>query len=63
MEIVRIYYNSIDIQPRLILHHFLRYLGLYVEEVTEGMHSRGESLVDIYIVGDEYMWEKMNLLK
>lgn len=56
MDIVRIYYNSIDVQPHALLHHFLRFLGFYVDERTDGKEPEDiQSVVDIHIISDAYV--------
>ncbi len=56
MDLIRLYYDSRDIRPYIILRHFLRYLGYYIEEVTERSNTGGqESVADIYIMSNLYM--------
>lgn len=51
MELVRLYYNSMDVKPKVLIRHFLRYLGLYVEEVTDdSKQSAVSSVADIYYI-------------
>lgn len=56
MDMIRLFYNSLDVQPGVLLRHFLRYLGFYVDERTDKKWVRHwKSAVDIYIISDEYM--------
>ena len=56
MDIAKIYYSSIDVQPHALLHHFLRYLGFYVDERADGREpDDSKSVVDIYIISDAYV--------
>lgn len=56
MDLIRIYQNSLDIKPKVMLGHFLRYLGFCTEEVSEWNRTSGvESLIDIYVISDKYM--------
>lgn len=62
MELIRLYYNSIDIKPSVLIRHFARYLGLYVEENPAQKSVDNSSLADIYIISDEYFGEKDTFL-
>jgi tetratricopeptide (TPR) repeat protein len=58
MNLIRLYHSSTDVQPKALLHHFLRYIGFYVEEITKGdAKSEEESIADIYIIGRPYVEE------
>ena len=54
MDFVRMYYNSIEVMPKILISHFLRYMGFYIEEITDGTEpSSKESSLDVYIVSEE----------
>lgn len=56
MDIIKLYNSDIDIQPSVMLHHFLRYLGFYVEEVVDdSQNDETESIADIYIISNGFM--------
>ncbi len=58
MELVRLYYNSMDVRPSVLVRHFVRYLGLYVEENIEKGKMNSHSLTDIYFVSDAFFEDK-----
>ena len=35
MEVIRLFCSSMDVKPRVLLNHILRYMGFYTEEITE----------------------------
>lgn len=54
MDFVRMYYNSVEVMPKILISHFLRYMGFYIEEITDGTEpSSKESSLDVYIVSEE----------
>lgn len=56
MDLIRMIYNTMDIEPSVLVHHFLRFFGFYIEANSKESESFGvESLVDIYIVGDRFV--------
>lgn len=56
MDRIRMFYSNLDTKPRVLISLFLRYLGFYVEDIAGNTKdSDVESLVDIYIVSDEYV--------
>lgn len=56
MEVIRLFCSSMDVKPRVLLNHILRYMGFYTEEITETtIPSSMNSLADIFIVSDYYM--------
>lgn len=54
MDVVKLFYSEMDIQPVVLLHHFLRYLGFYVEENPTDQEDM-TSLADIHVISDEYL--------
>ena len=59
MDFVRMYYNSIEVMPKILISHFLRYMGFYIEEIADGTQpSNKVSSLDVYILSKEY--EKQN---
>lgn len=53
MSLVRLFYNSIDVQPSVLIHHFIHYLGFYIEEITEKQNNKNNiSIADIYIISN-----------
>ena len=62
MELIRLYYNSIDVMPSVLIRHFARYIGLYVEENPDQKSIDNHSLADIYIISDEYVKEQNTFL-
>jgi len=63
MEIIRLFYDSLDVKPVTLLNHFLSYLGFYVEEITEATKpSKISSVADIYIISNNYMKCRQNNL-
>lgn len=54
MDIIRLYCNSTNITPRLLISGFLKYLGFYIEdrEKKQEYKSGAVSAVDIYILGN-----------
>lgn len=40
MDVIKLYNSDIDIQPSVMLHHFLRYLGFYIEEAVEKQRTK-----------------------
>lgn len=64
MDVVKVYYSDTDIKPRVLLGHFLRFLGFYVVFISEkNLREDVESLVDIYIIGDNFMKDNFELLE
>ena len=57
MELVRLYYNSMDVRPSVLVRHFVRYLGLYVEENIEKGKMNSHSLTDIYLRIKIQIWK------
>lgn len=58
MELIRLFHSNVDIKPKVLLSHFLRYLGFYVEEIAEGTEpSKVDSIADIYILSKAYVKE------
>lgn len=56
MDRIRMFYSNLDTKPRILINHFSRYLGFYVEDIAENTkESDVESLIDIYIVSDAYV--------
>ena len=56
MDLIRLFFNSIDVEISILLIHFLHYLGFYIEKIEEkGMRSEAESLVDIYIISNAFL--------
>lgn len=56
MDRIRMFYSNLDTKPRILISHFSRYLGFYVEDIAGNTkESDVESLLDIYIVSDEYV--------
>lgn len=63
MELIRLFYDSLDVKPVALLNHFLSYLGFYVEEITETTKpSKINSIADIYIISNNYMKQQQNNL-
>lgn len=59
MDIIRMYNKDTDIQPSLVLHKILRYLGFYIDEINDSSHeNKIESIADIYIISNEFMSER-----
>ena len=58
MELVRLYCNSMDVRPSVLVRHFVRYLGLYVEENSEKGNTSSYSLADIYLVSNEFFGDE-----
>lgn len=56
MDLIRLYYSSITIMPKLLLCHFLRYLGFYIEEIYNNKvtATQAVSVADVFIIGDGY---------
>lgn len=63
MELVRLYYSSMDVRPSVLVRHFVRYLGLYVEENFEKGNINSHSLADIYIISDEFFCDEDTVLE
>lgn len=64
MDIVKVYFHNTDIKPRVLLGHFLRFLGFYVVFISDkNMRNDVESLVDIYLIGDDFMKDNFELLE
>lgn len=58
MDRIRMFYSNVDTKPRVLINHFVRYLGFFVEEITgDTMESDVESLLDIYIISDAFIEE------
>ena len=56
MDRIRMFYSNLDTKPRILISHFSRYLGFYVEDIAGNTkESDIESLLDIYIVSDAYV--------
>lgn len=64
MDLIKLYYSNTDIKPRVLLGHFLRFLGFYVESITSEKNLREDvdSLVDIYIIGNDFAESNRKLL-
>lgn len=63
MELIRLFYDSLDIKPKVLLSHFLHYLGFYVEEITGiTKPSNVYSIADIYIISNYFMENKSSTL-
>lgn len=55
MDIIKLFYNPIDVKPSYLLLHFLKTLGFYIESHTDySCPETGQSIVDIYIVSSDY---------
>lgn len=63
MELVRLYYNSMDVRPSVLVRHFVRYLGLYIEENIEKGKINSHSLADIYIISDASVGDEDTVLE
>lgn len=58
MDLIKIYYSALDVQPERLLRHFFRSIGFYVDEIPDDIRIReNHSLADIYIIGNEYAAE------
>lgn len=56
MDLIRLYSNSIDINPNALLKHFLRFLGFYVDEKLEDDDKDEiDSVADIYIISSAFV--------
>lgn len=56
MQIIRLYCHNLDLKPKILLKNFLKYLGFWVEDMSETtLQSRYVSFLDIYIIGELYM--------
>ena len=56
MDRIKLFYNIVDTKPRVLISHFVRYLGFYVEDIiANNRGSNVESLIDIYIISDAYV--------
>lgn len=64
MELIRLYYDSIDVKPSVLIRHFARYLGIYVEENPDRDEDDSDnvSLAEIYIISDAYFGETEGFL-
>lgn len=64
MDLIKMYCSDADIKPKVLLGHFLRFLGFYIESITNEKNIREEveSLIDIYIIGDEFTEQNDGLL-
>lgn len=64
MDLIRIFYSTLDIQPERILRHFLGSIGFYVEEIADTTcPDKNPSVADIYIISNEYASDFLNLLE
>lgn len=64
MDLIRIFYSTLDIQPERILRHFLGSIGFYVEEISDTTcPNKNPSVADIYIIGNEYASDFLKLLE
>lgn len=56
MDRIRLFYSNMDVKPKILINHFSRYLGFYVEDVVGNTReSEIESLIDIYIYSEVYV--------
>ena len=56
MDRVKIFCSKLDIKPKILINQFLRYFGLYIEDITKDSHvSRQDSLIDVHIISDAYV--------
>lgn len=63
MEIIRLYCSNLDIKPKILLTHFLRYFGFYVEDIVGAAGpDKVDSMADIYILSDFFMEDRENFL-
>lgn len=63
MDRIKLFYSNVDTKPRIIIHNFARYLGIYVEDIVKNTgESDEQSLFDIYIVSDAYVGENSDEL-
>ncbi len=61
MDRIRMFYSNIDTKPRVLITHFVRFLGFYVDGITNKDNivlSNVESMMDIYIISDAYVEER-----
>ncbi len=61
MDRIRMFYSNIDTKPRVLITHFVRFLGFYVEGITNKDNiviNNVESVIDIYIISDAYVEER-----
>lgn len=55
---INLFCSSLDTKPRLLISHFARYLGFYVEEITKNTNIDTEdSSLDIYLISDNFVNE------
>lgn len=65
MDRIRMFYSNIDTKPRVLINHFVRFLGFYLEGVANKentVKSNVESMVDIYIISDAYVTERTTII-
>lgn len=56
MDRIRIFYCRSDAKPRIQISQFIRYLGFYIEDITENTgENNKDSLMDIYVISDAYV--------
>lgn len=61
MDRIRMFYSNIDTKPRVLITHFVRFLGFYLEGITNKdniVTNDVESMIDIYIISDAYVEER-----
>ena len=59
------FYSNVDTKPRVLISHFTRFLGFYLEGITNKentVESNVESIVDIYVISDAYVEERTTVL-
>ena len=63
MDSIRLYYGSDCMQPKLLLSHFFRCIGFYVEEISgQARVSKAEPAAEIYLISFEYVQEHGKLI-
>ncbi len=60
---VNLYCSLLDVKPRILLTHFLKYMGIYVEEITKYTnYTPFQNALNIYLISDHYVNEVGNQL-
>ena len=60
---VNLYCSLLDVKPRILLTHFLKYMSIYVEEITKYTnYTPFQNALKIYLISDHYVSEVGNQL-
>ena len=58
MDLINIYHGTNNIKPKVLLQHFLRTIGFYVEHIMGEFHARkSEAVAEVYIIDNNYVDE------